>query len=748
PNHGRVIVSHVRGAVGHLTGKGRREAEELDIEPLVPKLPDAAYAYAESKGYHKPANYRSSAELFVSTLFSNGGTPQPSPVQPRHPDWDPLFAALEKYRTALENKLVGEGKDPKRRLGPQLSTLEQFRSFVFRHGIESPRGIPSYQEVRRWADEDGLNQGQWDARIHAYRFSARLLPGAGYPELMRETWARDRGVRSLPDLGDRLRRLGCTEDSRNMTTLQILTFLAPRMTRALLHRLEWGRQRDRSEEWEKSNLDAVSRVVASMIRLGLDPLERSLFGLFTEVVQVVDANPSISDLVAFELGGRKPEAREVSLIQCVVDECREPAAALSPLSTRTSTEGEGAPPSHFVATVPADVNYIFAMVRQVYEDDLSQLNSTLWKSAEGTLGRVLKYMRDHNDQLHIDGHLRKKLVAGYGELICVSLAKLRNEAQERLQALDDFRIASADKLHLSTVQDELQHLEGRADTELENYIIAAVPFDDGLREKNYARAIAGKHFVPKVITDEEGRPLAFEYVETVFVGNDHQDVRLKMKKRTRGRRRVSRERRRRLSRGIVDHHLLFRFWYETRARNAVRRGLISSVAEFDFQNDGYAVFIGSKAPAKRCFRSGQQSERYVQTGRLTKGAWANRFKRTLKRMLAWIDVEVPKRSDPAFAEWRGILGPHIVRSVIATYWGGLRSNWALACYLTDDTEDVLDEHYVALKDDLGRLMGMTGPRNPRWFDEVLDRLVADKNGEDWTSFWASFDPARPETWRI
>ena len=50
-------------------------------------------------------------------------------------------------------------------------------------------------------------------------------------------------------------------------------------------------------------------------------------------------------------------------------------------------------------------------------------------------------------------------------------------------------------------------------------------------------------------------------------------------------------------------------------------------------------------------------------------------------------TEVPAWDDPTrMTEWRGLFSAHASRSLIVTYWGGLRGDWLYACWLTGDTE--------------------------------------------------------------
>ena len=94
--------------------------------------------------------------------------------------------------------------------------------------------------------------------------------------------------------------------------------------------------------------------------------------------------------------------------------------------------------------------------------------------------------------------------------------------------------------------------------------------------------------------------------------------------------------------------------------------------------------------------------------------------------------------------WRGLFGGHIVRTLHGTYWGGLRDNWAYACFITTASEDTLKRHYVAVRSAVRAMELEVGPNHCRRFDDVMDRLLQYNPDDDWDRFWATFDPKNPD----
>jgi hypothetical protein len=82
-------------------------------------------------------------------------------------------------------------------------------------------------------------------------------------------------------------------------------------------------------------------------------------------------------------------------------------------------------------------------------------------------------------------------------------------------------------------------------------------------------------------------------------------------------------------------------------------------------------------------------------------------------------------------EWRFLFGAHSIRTLIATYWGGVREDWAYASFLTNDTETTLRRAYnVASGSSLQAKYAMKDWEHPKYFDEYMDRI---RGGEeiDW-----------------
>lgn len=749
-NHRNVILSHVRGALRHLVGGMEDRLDEVELDPFVAILADAAYDAAKEAGRARPANERASVELFLRTVLPQrdlgrhrNGTKRKA-ARPRvHAAWQPLYDALVQYVRDEERRKKAEGE--KLVGGPRgwPSQLVAFQELAALNSVLDPADLPTaYAEVRGWAREAGWTDPQWHAALHAYRRGVDLARDRQLPKLFQRVRPGDRGLRTLPDLRERLAARGCTRDPLGMEMLEIIRCLAPKWAEALGRRLKLGEVRNRSTVWLREQVDGTSRILASLYRLGKDPAELDPYLVLWEQVEAVEDasefDPLLSDVLG-SYGGRS----KVSLVRRIAQESAPRAHANSPLEV-TTTHGTGSGDLvPFAGTIFRDVRNAWGITKDVYQRALEERDRGRWLRLEDEHRRTLEYLKSHNADVKLVNHIEKWHVAGFGQLVCEGLHALRRRAKSALEELDAFveRHGTSD-----TVRG--RSLAGSADDALYDYVLVAVFLDDGLRVSNYAYARSGEHFVPEVVEDEAGTPVSFRRVETSFRGLDKPGARLKV---TQDRSGKERRRERYLLPGMVDHDLLFRYWFETRPRNLVRGGVLSDVAEYDPEDDHYAVFVRTRRlPGNRAHRATKRQtweQSAMDAGCMLPNSLADRFGKSLH----WIMKEVldtpglPEWNTPELrsGRWRGVFGAHITRTIIAVYHGGMREDWNTATYLTNDDRETLESHYLEIAPLVDRLRRRSDSRNPHWFDSVIDQILEGHEGSDWGSFWDSFDPEKP-----
>jgi hypothetical protein len=92
---------------------------------------------------------------------------------------------------------------------------------------------------------------------------------------------------------------------------------------------------------------------------------------------------------------------------------------------------------------------------------------------------------------------------------------------------------------------------------------------------------------------------------------------------------------------------------------------------------------------------------------------------------------------------RGLFGAHVIRSLGATWWGGVRNRWDYAEAYTNDLQPTLHAHYAKIPTWMARAVGTGGTDDPTWWSAVVDVVVTEMDSHlDWDGFWRGFDPER------
>lgn len=89
--------------------------------------------------------------------------------------------------------------------------------------------------------------------------------------------------------------------------------------------------------------------------------------------------------------------------------------------------------------------------------------------------------------------------------------------------------------------------------------------------------------------------------------------------------------------------------------------------------------------------------------------------------------------------WRGLFGAHASRTLIATYWGVVREQWAVAKELTNDKISTLQNCYAVFEGWITESRTRSGIEHPDHFNSAVDGIRAGAVID-----WATFDPEHPE----
>lgn len=198
------------------------------------------------------------------------------------------------------------------------------------------------------------------------------------PDLYVSVLTNARGLRSLPDFGERLKRVGCDRDSRKLEVREILGLLSPRLAEALERHLDYGRRCNRSPAWRRAQIGTADRFTAERIRIGYDALTMSWLQLFEEEIETTP--PSPDPLLEDELGLEYAKLSRVSPLRAVVDEAALISAEKSPLQ-RYLPNGVEVPEGEvpfYSRSVTEDLLYLFGLVESVYGRAMQHADTARW----------------------------------------------------------------------------------------------------------------------------------------------------------------------------------------------------------------------------------------------------------------------------------------------------------------------------------------------------------------------------------
>jgi hypothetical protein len=745
PGRRDVIIAHVRNAVARAMDVDRGDVTAIDsveIDPLWATLPDHAYQSAQENGRSAPRNERTNVMLFRATVE---GREYDTTPKHGHADRRPVEASLffEPWRPLYDALLTDctnpDGTKNSRKSFPaQLLGLQNL--LATHGGIRSPYEIPDdYHIFVRWTEAAGVKAKKRHAMLAALRRAREILVDERIPTLYMGAHATERGLGSLPNLSALLAERGCLRDSRHMLQEELIAILAPTMHAALERYLAMGRSRNRRPGWFESQIGMTSRIAASAIRLGYDATSLTYVDLWTCTTKVARFNndSETDPVLAAVMGADYIHEEEYSLIRCITDEMSRQSYNNSPIEVVSAAPLPSDHVTMYTQRVIQDVKSCFWLVKEIFGDVLQKHKRTTWEATGLEYSALIDHINKHNNNLHTRNHKPKGLVPiHWANAVCMFLPWLMARVEDRRARLARFFSSSGRAGSRTHRQHQLAF-----DEALKEYILASLMLDDGLRIKNYTDALVGRHIIPTVERDSKGRWVRITGAKTCFRGiADHPSVTLKVAKDELGAERV---RTRSISPGIVRLDYLLEYWTGARARDLVRRGVIARVEDFNPDHDSYAFFVSPRIGGRRSAKIDKDSYKEGHAC-YSEDHLSNIFGRRFHQFIRDVMKEdVPGWDDPVRTrEWRGIFTAHITRLLIGTYFGGILGDWGTACYLTDDSEHTLKRNYNRVGDRIAALRH-EGIENPRYFDEVIKRILQQRPNVDWPTFWRQFDAQRP-----
>lgn len=756
-NRRNQIVSNTRNALR--VASGLEDVDDLVLVPFLEVLPACAKRHGNDRDGGSGDAAASDVRCFLRTVEGREYKTKRRVVRETFlPEWKSMGEALLRPLEAPPATPDGAEPDRWRRYAGWLSSLQDV---LLLNGHRSPTGVPDHETAMQWCREAGYSQKDAGNLFVAYRKARELTGALHLPPLAIPPRVDPRGIRSIPDLAERMTagaaRLASAGNSAptpwtpgrhpaDMPVLDILDLVAPEFAWATRTYVDWARGEGmKSEAWIAEVEDTASVLVAELARMREDVTTLDYMDLYTERRQVPRTGAAQAS------GSKRAPARgamdDVTLLRKLVDIAAPASFARSPL-TLPEEQAQAAVP-YYTPAIFNNVIAVWTVVAQAYGVGLgyaeAEGHAEEWRSIEREHDRVIQRMKKHNAGRQVGGQKNKDLVkVTWGQAVCVGLLEKWRTARERRMAwhLAFERNGGATVPEAAATRPAVEAARRAYCRALREYVQAAVLLDDGMRIRNYANARNGLNV--HIVGAQDPTTGLWQRVDTVtmtFRGYDRVAGTKKKRQESTG---AEGKRTRQLSRGVVDHELFADYLNECRIDDLVRARLIASREVYAPARDRWALFVSTSV--------GKKKRKY---GGYTEAALSKRFGRFLHRLCRdLLDLRDEEgRTIPTWAElraatpdgkalrlkWRGLWNAHVLRQLIATFIGGLMQNWIEAVARTHDTIATLQNIYLnheALVNDLNKRVGI---QRADWFVPVCRRLIA---GEE--IVWATFDPQCPD----
>lgn len=742
------ILHTVRRAARRAGGTG--DLAKVAYAPLAHMLAEHAKLDAIEAGEGNGTNEAARARRFVRTVGGYPATYRRSVNYTFLPGWRPLAEAVD--RMAARNGI--------RSRRSYLHALMELASA--RGKIQRPEDLPTRDTLKSWAGAQGIPRAKLNKMLTIYRLGRTELnrhdPSSALPDIDRVPVCRGRGIHSLPDIVDVADRVGHQGPISQLDTMIALEHVAPMMHQALGAYIDKARDEGLSAEWERNMISMVSRTVAAVSQTGLwdvrSLLPADLFFATTAVPRArrSDKEGSEYERALEERYGVRPESgaceiEEVPLLFPVIDAMAVSACDSSPTDLRPSVAkrlSAGEVP-FYPPALHSEVARLASLARHPLEADERRYAKRL-VSLNVVKKAVLDHMNRVNAKRGVLGRRLDKTVSldyvTYPLAVCIGLPALAAKARR----LGKHFFAACERHGYDLQSRAVRSAARRYDKVLTEYMVTAVYLADGLREKNYVYARVGKEGLVARLTDAGGADLDPTHthfwpeidresgeivgLRTFFTGDDHRLPRLKIRYRSSKTKEI-RTRKWHIRPGLVDFDLLNEYMQGTRPRNLFYQGLIKSVDDYSLRRDidewNFAMFV-SPSSSKHDYRR--------TTGAYSPGQLAAMVRRSLHWMAKDVlgNGDLPELDSPEWRErFERVLTGHITRSMIASYWMGIRGQADLACDYTNDAEQTLREQYkrVTTEQLHAEFIGKPDWMRPDHFDDVIDRIWYKGEVIDW-----------------
>lgn len=730
------ILSSVKNG---LRRAGVRESDlyTTDLTALAATLPDHARLDAEERGLHSKHVEADRVRRFLAVVEGKKYRRNRQSPDVALPQWRPAYQAVKKWEAEQDTRYI------------RAHRIIVLQNLASKHGkILTPHALPDRRTIEEWARAEGLPSGAVYGMFAAYAKAQDLLEASGGKELPDLGYAvspAERGLRALPGIAELLVRAGSTKPVPEVTTEEIIALLAPTMHAALRLYTAQGENQNHSPGWFRKQTNAVSRLLAEAHRAGYDiaTLEPIDLWLKEETVETQEKGRacrlSLGARLHPQSGAFGRRVIRIPLIRILCDRQAVPSAESSPIRlVRSEGAGEIVGIPFYTETIQMDLKSLFALTKAAYAEEWNDHPET-WLQVKTVYDVTLGAMREVNQKRQFAGQkdklgLLKQVTLPI--LVCIGLPALRSYVRTLREAFHASLIRNG-SFHSPAVR----RAECRYHYWLTRYLVAAVHLSDGLRVKNYTGARVGKgmHIQPTVIRDENGKWTGFSEVSTHFRGFDCPSVCLKIRTDKNGK---ERSRSHKLHPGIVDLELLFEYWTEARPKALVEAGLLDCIEAYDPDRDldewHFALFVSPQA---------RPTKPHGNYGEKTVSDFVGQVIYTIARHV--LGRELPDWEEiDRDSEFRSLFAAHVTRLLLGSYWGGIRDDWKYASVLTEDSENVLRDHYSEYQ------MVMEEWKDspvvwmrPNYFDSLMNR-VRSREAVNWDKETKKLRTDTTINWRL
>lgn len=716
---------------------GTDDLTKIEYETYAEVLAEWALADAEAHGISDASNRAARCRRFVRTVDGKEyKQTRPLSRVPLPAPWQNLGSVLHSapFTTRKRNR--------------QHSKLVKLAMTLGPLGIRSPLQLPDRVELKRLLMQGaGLKPDDVNRLLSAYREVRDLaaVSGQAFPDIDQCPATHERGLRSLPDIVDRLKSAGCSNGIDDVATSRMIELLAPSWYEAMMAFVASVPRA--SERWKRRLVNASSRMLAELARTGTGDLATA------HPTRLLLEQVDTGEVIEVSVPGGEDWARELYGDAAVADEGSAAAktvripliAHLATTSSTASARNSSLSPiddlgeAFWTDTVQADVQIIGDMgLFAGAGSTLFERHPEIRQRAESDLAAFRKRMREEKELRSFGGRKGKEALlnlATFPMILFLGLPALRKRALLR-----------RDQMHAAMIRHpnaprhpKVVKAERRYHRALLQYVLFAFFYADGLRIANYTHARLGSaskdagmvtmpapcgtevrsytHVAPQLDRGE------LTGVLTNFFGDDHPQVKLKID-RVPGTKQW-RTRPHWIRPGLLDFDLLLEYLTVVRAQNLERQGLIPRAEDYDLVTDiqdlHFALFVSPTAST--------DSYRAV-TGAYAPQTIAQIFGRTLY----WVLTEVLGRTLPPFGsdelkrKYPRLFGPHVVRLQAGSFIYGILGRVAEAQTLLNDTLQTVEKRYTVVE---ATMVHKTGWEAPHFFDEVFERVWDRNEVPDW-----------------